>query len=97
MREQHGLMLALVLGMLLCVSLAVAVVGLVAIPARREGREMLTPKGEEVVSRVRAKTGLTAGTAQDDTGEAVDPAHDTVVDVTGVDVTGADVTVPKDD
>lgn len=54
---QHGYMFVLILAMLLCIALAVAVVCLVAIPARREGRDVLTPKGEEVVSRVREKTG----------------------------------------
>jgi len=39
-------MVALIVGMLLCVALALAVVALVAIPARREGRDLLTPKGE---------------------------------------------------
>ena len=66
---------------------AVAVVGLVAIPARREGRDLLTPKGEEVVSRVREKTGSAMETAREKTGEAIGAARDKV----------ADVTSPKDD
>ena len=49
-------MFVLIFGMLVCLVLAVAVVALVAIPARREGRDVLTPKGEEVVSKVREKT-----------------------------------------
>jgi len=64
-------MIVLVFGMLVCVVLAVAVVGLVAIPARREGRDLLTPKGEEVVALVRDKTG-----------EAMVAARDKVADVT---------------
>ena len=32
-----------------------AVVGLVAVPARREGRDVLTPKGEQVLTRVLEK------------------------------------------
>lgn len=64
-------MMVLVLGMLVSVVLAVAVVGLVAIPARREGRDLLTPKGEEVVALVRDKTG-----------EAMVAARDKVADVT---------------
>jgi hypothetical protein len=44
---------------------------MVAIPARREGRDLLTPKGEEVVSRVRERTG-----------SAMDAARDKVADVT---------------
>lgn len=64
-------MIVLVFGMLVSVVLAVAVVGLVAIPARREGRDLLTPRGEEVVALVRDKTG-----------EAMVAARDKVADVT---------------
>jgi hypothetical protein len=64
-------MVVLVFGMLVSVVLAVAVVGLVAIPARREGRDLLTPKGEKVVALVRDKTG-----------EAMVAARDKVADVT---------------
>ncbi len=64
-------MVVLVFGMLVSVVLAVAVVGLVAIPARREGRDLLTPKGEEVVALMREKTG-----------EAMVAARDKVADVT---------------
>lgn len=64
-------MVVLVFGMLVSVVLAVAVVGLVAIPARREGRGLLTPKGEEVVAQMREKTG-----------EAMVAARDKVADVT---------------
>lgn len=80
-------MVALIVGMLLCLVLAVAVVGLVAIPARREGRDLLTPKGEEVVSRVRERTGSVVESAREKTGEAMGAARDKV----------ADVTSPKDD
>lgn len=75
-------MFVLVLAMLLSVVLAVAVMGLVAIPARREGREMLTPRGEEVVLRVREKTGSVVETAREKTGGAIDAARDKVTDVT---------------
>lgn len=75
-------MIILVLGMLVSVILAVAVVGLVAIPARREGRDLLTPRGEEVVSRVREKTGAAVGTAREKTGEAIGAAREKVADVT---------------
>ena len=71
-------MVALVLGMLVCVVLAIAVVGLVAIPARRQGRDLLTPKGEEVVAIVREKTGSAVDTARGRTGEAVDAAREKV-------------------
>jgi competence protein ComGC len=75
-------MFVLVVTMLLSVVVAVAVMGLVAIPARREGREMLTPKGEEVVLRVREKTGSAVETAREKTAGAMDAARDKVTDVT---------------
>jgi len=68
--------------MLLSVGLAVAVVAMVAVPARREGRDMLTPKGEDMVSLVREKTGDAFDTAREKTGEALDAARDKVADVT---------------
>ncbi|HEX7461443.1 MAG TPA: hypothetical protein VF317_04660 [Dermatophilaceae bacterium] len=71
-------MVILVVGMLLCLLLAVAVVGLVAIPARREGRDLLTPKGEEVVSRVIGRTSSAMETAREKTGGAIGVARDKV-------------------
>jgi hypothetical protein len=75
-------MFVLVLGMLLSVGLAVAVVCVVAVPARREGRDMLTPKGEDMVSLVRVRTGDVLETAREKTGGVFDAARDKVVDVT---------------
>ena len=75
-------MVVLVFGMLISVVLAVAVVGLVAIPARRQGRDLLTPKGEEVVALVREKTESAVETAIEKTGEALGAARDKVADVT---------------
>jgi hypothetical protein len=49
-------MVALILGLLLCVGVAMVVVGLVAVPARRQGRDVLTPKGEQVLTRVLEKS-----------------------------------------
>ncbi|KGN31950.1 hypothetical protein N802_19005 [Knoellia sinensis KCTC 19936] len=46
-------MVALIIGMLISVILALVVVVLVAVPARRNGRGILTPKGEEVVSALK--------------------------------------------
>jgi len=63
-------MLVLVFGMLLCLALGVAVVCLVAVPARRDGREVLTPRGDEVVSVVRERTGSALETARIKTGKA---------------------------
>jgi hypothetical protein len=48
-------MVALILGLLLCVGVAMVVVGLVAVPARREGRDVLTPRGEQVLTRALEK------------------------------------------
>ena len=79
----HRHMFVLVLGMLLSVVLGVATLCMVAVPARREGRELLTPKGEDVVSLVREKTGDAIETAREKTGEALDAARDKVSDVTG--------------
>lgn len=47
-------MTAIVVGLLLCVVLSLAVLGVVLVPARREGRDLLTPRGERVVVRVRS-------------------------------------------
>lgn len=49
-----GDMLSLVLAMLLAMALAVTVVALVALPARREGRGLLTAKGEAALDSARA-------------------------------------------
>ena len=81
-------MVWLIIGMLICVGLAVAVVALVAIPARREGREVLTPQGEELVASVKEMTESTL----DKTGEAIVAAKDKVADtVTGLGDSSDDV------
>lgn len=69
-------MVPLIIGMLLCVGLAVAVVAVVAIPARREGRELLTPQGEELIAVVKEKTESTL----EKTGDAITSAKDKVSD-----------------
>ena len=43
---------------------------------------MLTPKGEDMVSQVREKTGSVVETAREKTGGALDAARDKVADVT---------------
>ena len=48
-------MVSVVLGMLFCLVLALAVVALVAVPARRAGRDVLTERGEEVVGSLRER------------------------------------------
>lgn len=69
-------MVPLIIGMLICVGLAVAVVALVAIPARREGRELLTPQGEELIAVVKEKTESTL----EKTGDAITSAKEKVSD-----------------
>ena len=80
-------MVVLIVGMLICIALAGAVVGLVAVPARRQGREVLTPKGEEVVGAVRDKTGnavnrtsTAVSSAKDKTSDAISTARTKVND-----------------
>jgi len=48
-------MFALVLGMLICLVGGMVVMGFVAAQARRDGRDLLTAHGEEVVGRVTTK------------------------------------------
>ncbi len=76
-------MIALIVGMLLCIGIAAAVVGLVAIPARREGRDLLTPKGEEVMAMVRERTETTF----ERTGDLISTTRDRVSDATSRDDT----------
>lgn len=44
-------MTALIVAMLVCIGVAAIVVAAVAVPARREGRHLLTSRGEDVVAR----------------------------------------------
>jgi hypothetical protein len=69
-------MVALIIGMLICVGLALAVLGLVAIPARREGRELLTPKGEETLALARERTQATI----ERTGDVISATRERVSD-----------------
>jgi hypothetical protein len=48
-------MLAVAIGMFLALALGVAVMVAVALPARREGRDVLTPQGEETLKAMRDK------------------------------------------
>ncbi len=58
-------MTALIVAMLVCLGVAVAVVGLVAIPARRQGRHLLTPRAAEVADRARPARARAADDADD--------------------------------
>ncbi|MBK8757744.1 MAG: hypothetical protein IPM08_11600 [Actinomycetales bacterium] len=60
-------MTALVLAMLLCLALGLGVVLAVVVPARRAGRDMLTPHGEHVVARVRERTESVASATRERT------------------------------
>jgi hypothetical protein len=50
-------MTTVLVGMLVALLLAVGVVALVAVPARRAGRELLTPQGEQLVQQARERVG----------------------------------------
>ena len=78
-----GVMFVVVLGMLVSLALAVVVLFMVAVPARRERRYMLTPKAEDLVSQVRGRTGDALETAREKTGEVLDAARERVSDATG--------------
>lgn len=70
-------MTAMIVGLLLCLVLAIAVMAIVAIPARREGREVLTARGERVVVKVRAtKDSATSRAAGAVPGKRSDAATD---------------------
>ena len=82
-------MVPLIIGMLICVGLAVTVVAVVAIPARREGRGVLTPQGEELIAVVKEKTESTL----EKTGDALTSAKDLVADKVSDSVTS---TAPRE-
>jgi hypothetical protein len=48
-------MLVVLIGMFLALAFAFAVMAAVALPARREGRDVLTPQGEEALKAMRDK------------------------------------------
>jgi hypothetical protein len=48
-------MLVVLIGMFFALAFAVAVMAAVALPARREGRDVLTPQGEEALKAMRDK------------------------------------------
>ena len=74
-------MAALVLTMVVCLLLGLAVVLAVAVPARREGKDLLTPRGEEVVARVRERTEHVASATKERTEEGLATAKDKVGEV----------------
>ena len=52
--RHSGHMFALVFGMLVCLVGGMVVMGFVVAQARRDGRDVLTQRGEAVVDRVRS-------------------------------------------
>ena len=67
-------MVSVVLGMLFCTSLALAVVALVAVPARRAGRDVLSERGEDIVGSLRERQPTLARDRHDPEDGALDPA-----------------------
>ncbi len=65
-------MAPVVLGMLLVLALGVVILLAVAVPARREGRDLLTPHGEDVVARAKERTETMTAATKDRVGEARD-------------------------
>ncbi len=74
-------MAALVFAMIVCLLLGLAVVLAVAVPARREGKDLLTPQGERVVARVRERTESVATATKERTEGVLSTAKDKVGDV----------------
>ncbi|HRW17681.1 MAG TPA: hypothetical protein P5181_02430 [Dermatophilaceae bacterium] len=69
-----------VLAMLVLLAIGIAVVLLVAVPARREGREVLTAHGEDVVARVKERTETVAEATRERTEDLLATAKDKVGD-----------------
>lgn len=70
-------MLTIVIALLLCAGIAAFVVALVLIPARREGRDLLTSRGEDLVASIRETSGnvvdkVTPGRSGEDGVDATD-------------------------
>jgi uncharacterized membrane protein YccC len=65
-------MLTVIIGMLVALVLAAVVLALVAVPARRAGREVLTSQGEQLVSQARERTADAVGAARERVGELAD-------------------------
>lgn len=63
-------MTAIIVGLLICLVLSVAVMAVVAVPARREGREILTARGERVVVKVRETTDTATSRASEAVAQA---------------------------
>lgn len=73
-------MVWLILAMLVLVVLAAVVMMLVAVPARRQGRQMLTPRGEGVVSNISRRSDQVTTAARQRAGSVRTRARDTKTD-----------------
>jgi hypothetical protein len=62
-------MVTVVVGMLIALLIAAAVVALVAVPARREGRDVLSAQGEQLVQAARERTVEAVEAARDKVGD----------------------------
>lgn len=71
-------MTTVIVGMIVALVLALAVVALVAVPARREGRDLLTPQGEQLVQTARERTTEAASAAREKTVEVAGAARERV-------------------
>jgi hypothetical protein len=65
-------MLTVIIGMLVALVLAAVVLAAVAVPARQQGREVLTSEGEELVSQALERTAEAMGAARTKVGELAD-------------------------
>lgn len=71
-------MFTVVIALLLCAGISLVIVALVLIPARRDGRDLLTSRGEDFVASVRETTAtvvdrVTPGSASEEPADAPDP------------------------
>ena len=73
-------MTTVIVAMFIALALALVVVALVAVPARRAGRDLLTPQGEQLVQNARERTAEAAGAARDKTVEVAEAARGRVTD-----------------
>ncbi|KQX69561.1 hypothetical protein [Angustibacter sp. Root456] len=64
-------MTVLIIGMLVTLLIAGVVVAMVAVPAYREGRDVLSREGEQLVQTARERTVEAVGTAREKVGERV--------------------------
>ena len=67
-------MVVLVISMLVCLLLGAVVVGYVAMQARRDGRDVLTPQSEEFLAGVRRRGDDLRGQAEQVRGSKLAPA-----------------------